>query len=293
MKASPSTKAFNIIGYILLAFLAVACLLPFLIIISGSFTGETYIVQNGYSLFPHDVTLDAYKAVFYFPEKILRAYGVTIFTTVFGTCLGLFLISMTGYVLQRQDLRYRNVISFFIYFTTLFGGGLIPWYIVITSLLHLKNNPLVLILPCLMSPFLIVLMKNFIKSIPYSIVESAKIDGAGDFKIFTALILPISKPALATVGLFLALQFWNDWYMSSIFIEDTQKYSLQYYLYTVLNTSEFLKSAAASNVHADFKVPGESVKLATAVIATGPVILFYPFVQKYFVQGITIGAVKG
>ena len=288
-----TTKSFQVLSFCLLLSLSIICLLPLLIIISGSLTKEEYIIKYGYSLIPGKLSFDAYKAVFYYPERIFKAYAVTGFVTLAGTSAGLFIIAMTGYVLQRKDLRYRNQLSFFIYFTTLFSGGLIPWYIVITRFLHLKDSIWVLVLPCLMSPFLIILMKNFISSVPISIVESAKMDGPGDFKIFTALILPLIKPALATVGLFLALQFWNDWYMSSIFIETPSKYSLQYYLYTVLNSSEFLKSAAASHVPSDFNIPGESVKLATAVVATGPVILFYPFVQKYFVQGITIGAVKG
>jgi putative aldouronate transport system permease protein len=200
---------------------------------------------------------------------------------------------MGGYVLQRKDFKYRNAISFYIYFTTLFGGGLIPWYILMTKYLGLKDTYRVLIIPGLMSPFLIILMKNFMKSIPEEIVESAKVDGAGDFKIYASLVMPLAKPALATIGLFLALAYWNDWFISSIFITSAKKFSLQYVLYQILQTSEFFRSGASANVDTNYNLPTESIKLATAVIATGPVILFYPFVQKYFVQGLTVGAVKG
>jgi putative aldouronate transport system permease protein len=200
---------------------------------------------------------------------------------------------MAGFALQRKDLKYRNQIAFYFYFTTLFNGGLIPWYIMIANVLRLKNSIFALIIPMLMNPFLIFLMRNFLRTIPESIVESARIDGAGDFKVFIALVLPIAKPALATVGLFLALAYWNEWFMSSIFIEDEKLFSLQYYLYKILAKADFLKSGVSRNITVVIDIPRESVKLATAVVATGPVILFYPFVQKYFVQGLVIGAVKG
>lgn len=293
IKNTKSTKAFNVLGFIYITFIALFCLIPFIIVISGSFTSEEYIVKHGYSLLPQDFSVESYKAIFMFPKQIINAYGVTIFVTITGTIIGLTLISMGGYVLQRKDFKYRNAVSFYIYFTTLFGGGLIPWYILMTKYLGLKDTYRVLIIPGLMSPFLIILMKNFMKSIPEEIVESAKVDGAGDFKIYASLVMPLAKPALATIGLFLALAYWNDWFTSSIFITSAKKFSLQYVLYQILQTSEFFRSGASANVDTNYNIPTESLKLATAVIATGPVILFYPFVQKYFVQGLTVGAVKG
>jgi putative aldouronate transport system permease protein len=267
--------------------------LPFIIIVSGSFTNDSIITSQGYSLIPRGVTLHAYRTVFAIPEKIIRAYGVTIFVTISGSLLGLFIISMTGFALQRRDLKYRNHIAFYFYFTTLFNGGLIPWYIMVANTLKMKNSLFALIIPMLMNPFLIFLMRNFMRTIPESIVESARIDGAGDFRVYVALILPIAKPALATVGLFLALAYWNEWFMSSIFIEEEKLFSLQFYLYKILARADFLRSGISHNVTFTLEIPRESVKLATAVVTTGPVILFYPFVQKYFVQGIVIGAVKG
>ena len=293
IKTTNSVKIFNVIGSLYTLLISVFCLIPFWLVISGSLSDNADIVKYGYSLIPRNFTLDAYKTVFLFPEQILRAYGVTISVTIIGTITGLFMITAGGYVLNRKDFKYRNQISFFIYFTTLFSGGLIPWYILMVKYLHLRNSYMVLIIPILMSPFLIILMKNFMKSIPDEIVESAKIDGAGDFKIYKDLIIPLAKPGLATIGLFLALAYWNDWYLSSIFITDREKYSLQFLLYNILSSAQFLRSGIGSNVPVQYEIPTETIKLATAAVVTGPVILFYPFAQKYFVKGLTIGAVKG
>ena len=201
---------------------------------------------------------------------------------------------MTGYALQRRDFPFRNQISFYIYFTTLFSGGLVPYYLLISKYLGLKDNYLAVFLPLLMSPWLIILMKNFIKAIPLEITESGKIDGAGDLAIFVKLILPMLKPALATIGLFLALAYWNEWYNSMLFLSASVTYRpLQYHLYKIVNEVQSLRnSVAGSNVPVT-SLPLETLKMATAVVATGPIIFLYPFVQKYFIAGITVGAVKG
>ncbi|MGE6629287.1 carbohydrate ABC transporter permease [Bacillus sp. NPDC077027] len=294
LKVPLSTRVFHVLGFTFIITLSILCLLPFLMILSGSLSEESSIIKNGYSLWPESFTLDAYRAVFQYPEQILKAYGITIFVTAFGTGLGLFFISMGGYVLARKDFKYRNHVAFLIYFTTLFSGGLIPWYIVLTEFLHLKNSVWGLILPSLMNPFLIFLYRNYLLSIPDSLVESARMDGANDFLIYRKIILPLAKPALATIGLFLALGYWNDWFLSSILMTDPDKYSLQYLLYQILQNAQFFQQQTAAGIHAGtVSMPTESIKLATAIIATGPVILFYPFAQKYFVQGLTIGGVKG
>jgi multiple sugar transport system permease protein/putative aldouronate transport system permease protein len=225
---------------------------------------------------------------------ILGSYGVTIVMTVCGTSIGLFLIAMTGYALQRQDFPFRNVLSFFIYFTTLFSAGMAPTYIWVSRYLNLKGSYLAVFLQLLMTPWLIILMKNFAKSVPYEITESGKIDGAGDFTIFVTLIFPMLKPALATVGLFLALGYWNEWYQSSLYLGSSVTYKpLQYYLYNVINTANALKSSVAGANVSITALPSNTLKMATAVVATGPIIFLYPFVQKYFISGIAIGAVKG
>lgn len=290
-----SVIAFNVGAYLIITFVTIFCLLPFILIISGSFTDNKSITLDGYHLIPKVFSLKAYQMIFAFPETIVRAYTVTTLNTLLGTATGLLLIAMDGYVLSRKEFRYRNKISFFIYFTTIFGGGLVPWYIMIAKVLSLRDSYIALWFPQLMSPFLIILMRTFISSsIPDEIFESAKIDGAGHFKCFTSIAMPIIKPGLATVGLFLALGYWNDWYMSSLFITTPEKQELQFYLYNILNTYETInRMLSGKGVTISTNMPTESVKLAMAVIATGPVLLFYPFVQKYFVAGITVGAVKG
>ncbi|WP_270167275.1 carbohydrate ABC transporter permease [Paenibacillus sp. SYP-B4298] len=286
---------FRLIAYVVIIITSVACLFPFLLIISASFTQNEAIIRDGYNLIPTVFSLEGYTTIFKFPKQVLQAYGVTITTTVVGTTLGLFLMTMAGYVLQRKDFKYRNFFSFFIYFTTLFGGGLVPWYILITKYLQLTDTLTVLIYPGLMTPFLIILMKNFIRSaVPDEIVESAKIDGANDFIIYSRIVLQLSLPGIATVGLFLALNYWNDWFSSSLFINDTSKYQLQYYLYNVINAMSFLaQMGAGTGVSLGSDMPTESMKMAMSLIVTGPILFLYPFVQRYFVKGLTIGAVKG
>lgn len=294
IKEAKSTIVFNSISYVLLAVVSLICVLPFVIILSGSFTNNETILTQGYSILPRDITLEAYKTIFRFPKGILQAYKMTIFYTAIGTLVGLLLIAMTAYVISRKEFKYRNRISFLIYFTSIFGGGLIPWYLMYSSVLNLKGTTFVIWFPAIMSPFLIILMRTFITdSVPNALTEAAKLDGAGHVTIFLRVVMPIIKPALATVGLFLALGFWNDWYRSSMFSTDSSTWELQFYLYDMLNSSTAVQQMSSGSGTATAEIPGESVKLAMAVVTTGPILLLYPFVQKYFVSGITIGAVKG
>lgn len=283
-----------IIGYFMLTLLAVFCIFPFLLVVSSSLTEESAIVENGFQIFPTHFSLEAYRILFEFPTDMLKAYGVTISVTALGTLAGLFLTSMTAYVLARKDFKWRNIFSFFFFFTTLFSGGLVPWYLLIVNYLQLKDTLLVLILPMLMNVFYIIVMKTFMSSIPEAIIESAKIDGAGDFQIYLRFILPLSKPALATIGLFIALAYWNDWYNALLFISNSDLMPLQYYLYRLLGNMDGMRKAMMeSGAVINFNIPTESLKMAMTVVATGPILLAYPFVQRYFVQGLTIGAVKG
>ncbi|AIQ76428.1 MULTISPECIES: carbohydrate ABC transporter permease [Paenibacillus] len=289
------TRMLHWIAYVVIIGLSIACLLPFLLIISASLTSNESIIRDGYHLIPAQFSLEGYKTVFIFPDEVLRAYAVTVSTTAIGTVMGLFFMTMAGYVLARKDFKYRNSFSFYIYFTTLFGGGLVPWYIMITKYLGLLDSYAVLVLPGLMTPFLIILMKNFIKSaVPEELFDSGKIDGAGDFRIYWQIVLKLSMPGIATVGLFLALYYWNDWFTSSLFINDTHKYQLQFYLYNVINSAQFIaQMGAGTGVSLATEVPAESTKMAMAIVVTGPILFLYPFVQRYFVKGLTIGAVKG
>nr|WP_249413024.1 carbohydrate ABC transporter permease [Paenibacillus antibioticophila] len=278
----------------MLTLLAVFCIFPFLLVVSSSLTEESAIVENGFQIFPTRFSLEAYRILFEFPTDMLKAYGVTISVTVLGTLAGLFLTSMTAYVLARKDFKWRNIFSFFFFFTTLFSGGLVPWYLLIVNYLQLKDTLLVLILPMLMNVFYIIVMKTFMSSIPEAIIESAKIDGAGDFQIYLRFILPLSKPALATIGLFIALAYWNDWYNALLFISNSDLMPLQYYLYRLLGNMDGMRKAMMeSGAVVNFNIPTESLKMAMTVVATGPILLAYPFIQRYFVQGLTIGAVKG
>ncbi len=293
VKLGASDIVIRTFGYVLVTIYSICCVIPFLLIIGTSFTSESYINAHGVQLIPKDFTLRAFEMVCK-NGLIWKSYIATILITVIGTFAGLAIIAMTGYALQRKDYPFRNAISFFIYFTSLFSAGLAPYYMTMVQTYKLKDNYLAVLLPLMMSPWLIILMKNFVKGIPHEITESGKIDGAGDMKIFTSLILPMLKPALATIGLFLALGYWNEWYQSSLFLStQVDVVPLQYMLYKVVNQSDALKNSIAGQFIVLTDIPTTGIKMANAVLATGPVVLVYPFVQKYFISGITVGAVKG
>ena len=203
VKMGTAAIVFNIIGYILVGLVAIICLLPFIMLISGSFSSEQAIRFTGYGLLPKEFTLEAYRIVFKYPEKIARAYGVSIFITVTGTVLGLFITTMAAYVISRKDFKYRNVISFFFYFTTLFNGGMVSTYIFYIQYLHLKDNLLALILPGMVNIFYLLIMRSFVAAVPIALVESAKIDGAGEFRTFLQIVLPLLKSGLATIVMFM------------------------------------------------------------------------------------------
>jgi len=262
-------------------------------IISSSFTSEEYIIKYGYSIIPRQFSLESYRLTLQNPVAILRAYGVTILVTVIGTALGVFINAMTGYVLQRKDFRWRNIFSFYFFFTTLFSGGLVPWYILCVKYLHLKDSFFALFVPSLVSVWNILLSKGFMKGIPFEITESAKIDGAGDFTVFCKLIIPLSKPLLATIGLFTALSYWNDWFYCMMFISNEKLYTLQYFLHRLLASVRAIRTIMEQSGMDIPTLPVESMKMSLTVIVTGPIIFLYPFVQKYFVKGLTLGAVKG
>ncbi|MBR5545381.1 MAG: carbohydrate ABC transporter permease [Clostridia bacterium] len=294
IKLDMSDRIIRGFTYVLVTLFSIACIIPFWMVIASSFSSEEAIRRTGFTLWPSDFSLFSYELLFRSPDQMIGAYVVTIGLAVVGTLIGLFVISMTGYALQRKDFPFRNHIMFYIYFTSLFSAGLVPFYLLIKQTLNLADTYWAILLPLLMSPWLIVLMKNFVKAIPHEITESGKIDGAGDFRIFWNLILPSMKPALATIGLFLALAYWNEWYYSSLFLSSKVPYRpLQYHLYNVINKVASLKNSIAGSKVVVEDLPGETLKMATATIATGPIILLYPFVQKYFVAGLTVGSVKG
>lgn len=293
LKMTKDQLAVNILSYILIGLFALICVIPFYLIIVASFTDESELIRNGYPIFPTAFSIQSYLLCLKNPVSILKAYGTTIGVTVVGTILSVFIATMTGYVLSRKDFPWRNKFSFFFFFTTLFSGGLVPWYMLCVRYLHFKNSYIGILLPLMFSVWNMIIAKSFMNGIPSAITESAKIDGANDFVIFLKLILPLSKPLIATLSLFSALSYWNDWYNCMLFITDEDMFTLQYYLQRMLGSAEAMKIVAEKSGIALPSVPLESMKMAMTVIATGPIVLLYPFVQRYFVKGLTIGAVKG
>ncbi len=293
IKLSTSSKVFYVICYVVVGLMALLCLLPFVMMLSGSFTSENWIRFHGYGIVPGEFSLEAYGIIFKTPERIIRAYGVSIVITLLGTVLGLMLTSLTAYVISRKDFKYRNALSFFFYFTTLFNGGMVSTYIYYIQYLHLKDSYLALILPGVFNVFYLLIMRTFVANIPVALIESAKLDGAGEWRIFATIILPLLKSGLATIGLFLALGYWNDWYNAMLYMNTEEKYPLQYMLYSIQQQSQALARIASQAGIKVTDLPSNSLKLAMAVVATGPIVIVYPFVQKYFIAGITVGSVKG
>lgn len=293
IRLSASSKTFYVLCYTVVALMALVCLIPFVLLISASFTAESYIRFHGYNLWPQEFSLEAYGVIFRNPQTIINAYGVSILITGVGTFLGLMATTAAAYVLSRQDFKYRNVFSFFFYFTTLFNGGMVSTYIFYIQYLHLKDSLWALILPGLFNVFYLLIMRSFCSAVPSALIESAKIDGAGEYRIFFQIVLPLLKSGMATIGLFLALGYWNDWYNAMLYINSSNKYPLQYMLYNMLQQQQALARIASQLGIVVADLPSNSLKMAMAVVATGPIILVYPFVQKYFVKGVTVGSVKG
>lgn len=293
VKLSLSSKIFYILAYVCVGLMALICIIPFIVLISGSFTSENFIRTQGYSLFINEFSTKAYELIFRNPITVFRAYGVSILITGVGTILGTLLITMTAYVICRKDFKYRNHFSFFFYFTTLFNGGMVSTYIFYIQYLRLKDSLWALILPGLFNVFYLLIMRSFVNTIPPSLIEASKIDGAGEYRIFFQVVFPLLKPGLATVGLFMALGYWNDWYNAMLYINSNVKFPLQYMLYNLLQQTQALARIASQSGISVADLPSNSLKMAMAIVATGPILLVYPFVQKYFVKGITVGSVKG
>jgi putative aldouronate transport system permease protein len=283
---------FDTIAYLVVGSLALFALLPFLILATNSFSSEHAILTQGYSVVPKELSLDAYRLIFENPARIARAYGVTVLVTGVGTVVSLLCSSMAAYVLSRRELHNRGWLALFLYFTQLFNGGLVPYYLLVSRDLKLGNSLLVLLLVPMFNVMNVLILRNFIQNaIPEAILEAARIDGLGHAGIFFRIILPLSKPALASIGLFTALAYWNDWWTPMMFVQDEKLYPLQYTLYRLISSVNF--SAQMVNNVPTMHLPKETLKLAMTVVATGPIVLLYPFVQRYFVKGITLGAVKG
>ena len=293
-------KKFSIGTALIHLFFIVTCLtfiIPMIYVLSISFSSEQAISDFGYSLFPKVWSLDAYKHIFRNPDQVIYSYQTTIIFSVVGSFASLLVMALVAYPLSRQNFKLRQPITFFIFFTMLFGGGLIPTYILNTQYLHLGNTIWIYILPGLASAWYIIIIRTFFSQLPQSLVESAKVDGAKELRIFFQIVLPLSKPVLATVLLMTLLGKWNDWYTSLIYIRDSKLYSLQYMLQKMLREAEFVKGLSNSqmglNIQLETEVPTESVRFAMVIVAAGPMLVVFPFFQKYFTRGLTVGAVKG
>ncbi|MEC0258898.1 carbohydrate ABC transporter permease [Paenibacillus lautus] len=282
--------------HLLFILLSLAVVLPFLLVVAVSLTDEASLTDNGYQFLPESFSLEAYRYLLDAPDILLRAYGVTITVTAIGALAGLLLTAMTAYVISRPDYRYNRATTFYVFFTMLFSGGLVPSYILITQYLHLKDSLLALILPVLLSPFNIMVMKGFMSKIPLEIVESAKIDGARELRIFFRIILPLSTPALATLGLLISFTYWNEWFNAMLYIDDPNKVPLQLLLVRTLGSIEFITSNSefAQQLGIDLSsFPNNSARMAIAVLAGGPMLIIFPFFQRFFVKGLTVGSLKG
>ena len=285
--------SFRILGYTFVVIIALTCILPFWMILSASFTTEQSILKDGYGLWPKEFSIKSYSLSLSNPAAMLRAYGVTGLVTVLGTAASICMCTMAGYVIYRKDFPLRNAFSMYFFFTTLFSGGLVPTYILVVNTLHLKNTIWALFLPSVVSVWNILMVKGFMHGIPFEITEAGKLDGAGDFVVFAKIIVPLSVPVIATISLFTALNYWNDWYLCMLYITDEQLYTLQYYLHDLLESAKAVRSIVEKYALEIEVPPVESMKMSLTIIVIGPIFLVYPFVQKYFVSGLTIGAVKG
>lgn len=268
----------------------ILCVIPLLLIISASFTAEAALVDKGYFLLPSEFSTRAYEFLLAEPGTILRAYGVSILVTVVGASVSLLLMSMLAYALSRRDFKWRRPLTLFVLFPLVFNAGLVPFYILMTRTLYLKDNLLALILPPLVIPFFTLLLRAYFMTLPRELIEAAKLDGASEWRIFFQIVVPLSTPALATVGLFSVLFYWNDLYLSLLFINKPEFFNLQYLLYKIITNLNVMEDAFASSGN---RPPLQSVRMAMAVLAMGPMLFAFLFVQKYFVKGITLGGLKG
>lgn len=282
-------RARNLTIHFIMVVIAILMLLPFWLVISASFTDNSVLVIDGYRLWPTQFSMAAYEYLFMSPTSLLQAYGVTMFVTVFGTFFGLMMMAMLGYALARVKGNTRKVLSVLVIFPILFSGGLIPFYLVMTQLYQIKNSLFALIFPYLISPFWVLLLRSYFNQLPVEILESAIIDGANEIRLFFQIAIPLSLPALATIGLFTLLLYWNDYMMAMLFIRDKVLFPLQYLLFQLLNNAEAMnKSPQVTGV----AVPGQSLRMAMAVVAAGPAIFISLGLGRYFVRGITLGALK-
>jgi len=280
---------------LILTILSVACVFPFTTVLLASFISEEGLLKYGYTYIPREPSLESYKVIFSNPIQLLDSYKLTIIVTVVGTLLGMIVMTSCAYVMSRDDFKYKKALSFFVYFTMLFSGGTVASYIWIARFLKMLNSVWVLILPIMVSAYNIFILKVACKAVPFSLVESAKLDGASEIYIFARIIVPLTKTGIATIAVLTMFTYWNDWYQSMLYMDTSDKATLQYYLVRILDNVSFAKKNASvsGGLSSLTNIPDDGIQMATCVLAAGPMLCVFPFFQKYFVSGITVGSVKG
>lgn len=290
-KISPTTD--RIFKILFSTVIGMTCLYPLLMILGSSFTTNMSILREGYNIIPKEFSLEAYRFVLVSSSKLLNSYGVTLFVTAIGSLVGVSMMAMYAYAISRKELKYKRFFSLFAYVTFVFSGGLVPFYFVYSRVLDLGNTIAVLIIPYLVDVWYIVILRTFFAtSIPDEVIESARIDGAGELRTFGQIVLPLAIPAIASVALFTVLKYWNDFQLPLYFIEDSSKYNVQYMLYRIMGNMEFLAQDTNAMSLFDGPLPIETARMAMCVLGAGPLLVAYPFVQKYFVKGLSMGAIK-
>ena len=278
--------------HLTMAVIAFLCVMPMLLVISTSLSDDLTVARNGLSLFPQDFTTYTYKFILSNSAQLVRSYGLTMLVTGTGTAGGILVSALIGYALAHREFKFSGVFVFIVVFTMLFNGGMVPTYLVVRGVLGLHNNILALILPTMVIPWYIMMFRSQFASLPHEIMESAKIDGAGEWRMFFQIAMPLSRPWLATIGLMYILKYWNEWIPAMMYIDDPGLFPLQYLLQQIVRNAQFLRSVADA-MTTQVKIPGLSLQMAMVVVAAGPAMFVFMLLQKYFVGGLTAGAVKG
>lgn len=291
------SKSFNRVSTVILTALVIVVILPILLIVIASFSAEDVLIRDGYTYFPAEWSLDSYYYMIKQGVVILRSYGISFLVTIGGTAISVLITTMLAYPMARKSFRGRNVLAFFVFFTMLFNGGIVPSYIMWTQIFHIKDTVWALMIPnYLVTAFNVILVRNYYQnSVPDSLIEAAQLDGASELKIFYKVMLPLSKPAVATIGLFTGITYWNDWTNGLYYINNEKLYSIQQLLMKIMDNIQALRSNSTASLLGTgaVELPGTSIRMAMAVIGILPILLIYSFVQKYLVKGVVVGAVKG
>lgn len=288
----------NVLINLFFCVMVVLCIYPILLVVSISFTDEKSLLANGYTILPSTFSTSAYAYLSQRIGSILNAYGVSIFVAVIGTVLSVLVNAMFAYAISRREFFFRRTFTVFIFVTMIFNGGMVPWYIVCVQVLHINDTIWALILPYLMNGFYVMILRTFfMTSIPDSLIESARIDGSGEFRTFFRIVFPLATPGIATVALFVVIAYWNDWWLPLMLVSKEHLFNIQYLLYRVLNQLNYLQSMSGSQsatlTSVEANLPTQAARMALCVVSIGPIILAYPYFQRYFIKGLTIGALKG